>query len=97
MAVASHGQGLGPGIQRRSPDTRTCWLPTCNSTCQLGTTTWLRLGVALTAGGSVAPIQWARWSCQVTVSPSPMRRQSGAASALASGGGGAGLTRARLR
>src|SRR5215218_4147441 len=91
MATATHGQGVGPGTQRRSPVTRTGWPPASRSTCQAGTTACWRLGAALTCGGSVAPIQWARWSCQTAVSPSPTRRQSGAASALASAGGGAHL------
>jgi hypothetical protein len=69
--------------------------PWRSGTCQSGTTRCTALGAAVTAGGS-GPVQWARWSCQVTDGPSPIFRHSGAAWGSNSGGIEVGVVRKRL-
>jgi len=69
--------------------------PWRSGTSQLGTTMWSAPGLSFTAGGS-GPAQWARWSCQPADGPSPIRRHSGAACGLNSGGIEAGAVRERL-
>ena len=50
------------------------------------TTWWNEPGAAATGGGVGPPIQWMRWSCQMTVRPLDSFTQSGAALASANGG-----------
>ncbi len=49
-------------------------------------TTWDAPGSSRTSGGVGPPIQWMRWSCQITLCPPEILSQTGAALALAYGG-----------